>query len=728
MTVNNGPAALKKLAELEPDLVILDIYMPGYGGIEVCQKIKENAATSSIPVLLTVGKLEPFRVDEARRVHADAHLVKPFEATELLAALTKLEDKIVPRPAPGLVTRSAKNKASEATNPVKDKKFGDSNSGWKQRLTIPPPEAKREEPKEIEAPSTAFREFVHPQAPEATAVPPSAGVGDHQLSQDITADEIAAIAAAAAAFGSNVGASESGRNPIAVTEEAIVAAISSVPAPVEAAPEPVIDPAPEHEPAPITEPELQTFAAPVVEPEPETSQVAEAVLSPELAAPAESPVEPTIEAVSGSAEIYAVEPPSAAAEPDAGLTANLAAPPEPVSEATLSVPEPPVSQPEYVPPESVPDDEVIAALASLAPVNGNRTSFGDIPHTEALGAKVGLVEEAFAQAGSGWQNHADGRARWTAQEVAVSPSEASHILEEEMQKAYAALAELAPVAASATATSDLAPGYETAGGSFEPAAPEFVAQAEEIPSSVEEPVASTYVSQNLDELAPEQLAPEQARVQEEYSTPAPEIAEPLETAESAADPLAHDAEPVDAVAAAPVANEPEVAAEPAQAPEPAAMAAETVEASSSPEESAYAAAAAVGNKFHSIGHVEPTPAADAPPEFVEAKSPAVPPSGDQQHEAELAAAWSHWREIRESIANPRLTSQIADAAAAGYKEIQAPESASASSADNSSSADESAAELSTDSSAIASIVDSVLAELKPKLVAEIARKLAKEKK
>ena len=97
ITVNNGSAALKKIAEQKPDLAILDVYMPGYGGLEVCQRMKEGTETLAIPVLLTVGKLEPFRADEARRVHADAHLVKPFEASELLAALNKLEDKMVPR-------------------------------------------------------------------------------------------------------------------------------------------------------------------------------------------------------------------------------------------------------------------------------------------------------------------------------------------------------------------------------------------------------------------------------------------------------------------------------------------------------------------------------------------------------------------------------------------------------------------------------------------------------
>ena len=96
ITVNNGSAALKKIHENHPDLVILDVYMPGYGGLEVCQRLKESGETMRIPVLLSVGKMEPFKADEAKRVRADAHIVKPFEASELLAALAKLEDRIVP--------------------------------------------------------------------------------------------------------------------------------------------------------------------------------------------------------------------------------------------------------------------------------------------------------------------------------------------------------------------------------------------------------------------------------------------------------------------------------------------------------------------------------------------------------------------------------------------------------------------------------------------------------
>jgi CheY-like chemotaxis protein len=97
ITVNNGSAALKKIHEIRPDLIVLDVYMPGYGGLEVCQRLKESGDTSKIPVLLSVGKMEPFKADEAKRVRADAHIVKPFEASELLAALAKLEDRIVPQ-------------------------------------------------------------------------------------------------------------------------------------------------------------------------------------------------------------------------------------------------------------------------------------------------------------------------------------------------------------------------------------------------------------------------------------------------------------------------------------------------------------------------------------------------------------------------------------------------------------------------------------------------------
>ncbi|HLK33373.1 MAG TPA: response regulator, partial [Terriglobales bacterium] len=104
--VSNGAAALKKVAEQGPDLVILDIYMPGYSGLEVCQRLREARNTADLPVVLTVGKLEPFRKEDAQRVRAEALIVKPFEASELAAAVARFTEIVAAKPA-------KKNKAKD---------------------------------------------------------------------------------------------------------------------------------------------------------------------------------------------------------------------------------------------------------------------------------------------------------------------------------------------------------------------------------------------------------------------------------------------------------------------------------------------------------------------------------------------------------------------------------------------------------------------------------------
>src|SRR5579872_6281095 len=82
IAVSNGAAAVKKIAEQKPDIIILDIYMPGYTGLEVCDKIRSSGHTLKTPVLLTVGKMEPYpRPEDVNRVRADGVISKPFEAS-----------------------------------------------------------------------------------------------------------------------------------------------------------------------------------------------------------------------------------------------------------------------------------------------------------------------------------------------------------------------------------------------------------------------------------------------------------------------------------------------------------------------------------------------------------------------------------------------------------------------------------------------------------------------
>ncbi len=150
ITVNNGSAALKRIAEIKPDLIVLDVYMPGYSGLEVCQRLKESADTAHIPVLLTVGKLEPFKPEEARRVRADAHIVKPFEASELLTAISKLEDRMVPQAADSsrfsASTAGVERFGGETGAKKSSARVPETDTGWKNRIRFPSKKKKEDEP------------------------------------------------------------------------------------------------------------------------------------------------------------------------------------------------------------------------------------------------------------------------------------------------------------------------------------------------------------------------------------------------------------------------------------------------------------------------------------------------------------------------------------------------------------------------------------------------------
>ena len=90
LAVSNGLEALKKIADNVPDIAILDIFMPGYTGLEVCSRLRGNAVTAALPVILTVGKLEPYRPEDGEKVHSNAVIVKPFASNELISAVRSL--------------------------------------------------------------------------------------------------------------------------------------------------------------------------------------------------------------------------------------------------------------------------------------------------------------------------------------------------------------------------------------------------------------------------------------------------------------------------------------------------------------------------------------------------------------------------------------------------------------------------------------------------------------
>jgi len=80
ITVGDGNSAMEKFVEISPDCVIADINMPGMGGYQLCEMIKGDDSTRTIPVILVVGSFEAFDPGEASRVGADHYFTKPFQS------------------------------------------------------------------------------------------------------------------------------------------------------------------------------------------------------------------------------------------------------------------------------------------------------------------------------------------------------------------------------------------------------------------------------------------------------------------------------------------------------------------------------------------------------------------------------------------------------------------------------------------------------------------------
>jgi CheY-like chemotaxis protein len=725
VTVNNGSAALKRVAETKPDLIVLDVYMPGYSGLEVCQRLKEVSETARIPILLTVGKLEPFKPEEAKRARADAFIVKPFEASELLSALAKLEDKIVPRPEPSKPGRFARAIAAVEEGRYDKSVAIEEDSGWKERISFPSKKKSRApEPEEVDDPAIYnpvnkdLRTVVE-HAPEHK--PHTAKAEDSRVDmaalapqgwpKDVTPEEIAALAAAAAQIKGTTRGHESTEDKH--TEQAKDGAI---PAAAEPTPQP---PVTAHAEVPEVKREEKTEA--------KEEQPAPSI-------PKETPaVAPVVEAVAEHKE------PEAKAEASADKRG--------AEKESLSAASPAAAEltPASVKPEPVPH---AAAEASSEAGSGNGT--GSYPADEPV-TMAAAAGAAFSSADS----------RWMAVPVGLLPEEAAISLEDEMNKSHAASAVTETTSAvprEAIAEPQPAPMVSS------PVEPPPVEAAAAEPRPVEPPAAEPPVP------APA-VVPEVAETVSAVTTDAEAIQAVVKEFESVAAAMAEahpptSVEPEPVPAPEPVTQrvvespqvvesklaEPPVIEHAAAEPEPAspqgvsASASSELEKEAEPEEKkaepepdkqpvVEAVAVAPANLTPSAEESEvavPVQEREVPAEpsgvqqaWHVAKAADKPASGgtedmaskkEKEIAATTAAAWATWRRVRESKDSKAEPSsqekdEAAMAVAAGAE--KAPEEAPAAS---------------QDSGEIASIVDSVLADLRPKIVEEISKKLGKKKK
>ena len=86
----DGEEALEKIAEEQPDLVILDVVMPRLDGFRVLSRLKTTPETRGIMVIMFTSRDEPEEVALGLDVGADFYIPKPFNATDLAALVRRI--------------------------------------------------------------------------------------------------------------------------------------------------------------------------------------------------------------------------------------------------------------------------------------------------------------------------------------------------------------------------------------------------------------------------------------------------------------------------------------------------------------------------------------------------------------------------------------------------------------------------------------------------------------
>jgi len=89
LTLDSGDQAVEFAKSEKPDLVLLDIVMPGKNGCDVCRELKADKATGSIPVIVFTAQYpeEEYVKTNTEEIGADDYILKPFDAQTLLAKI-----------------------------------------------------------------------------------------------------------------------------------------------------------------------------------------------------------------------------------------------------------------------------------------------------------------------------------------------------------------------------------------------------------------------------------------------------------------------------------------------------------------------------------------------------------------------------------------------------------------------------------------------------------------
>ena len=90
-TPGDGEEGLARALAEPPDAILLDVIMPRMGGFEACQRLRQEAATRDLPIIMVTTRGEPVNVQAGFESGCNDYVTKPIDAVELLA---KLRDQL----------------------------------------------------------------------------------------------------------------------------------------------------------------------------------------------------------------------------------------------------------------------------------------------------------------------------------------------------------------------------------------------------------------------------------------------------------------------------------------------------------------------------------------------------------------------------------------------------------------------------------------------------------
>ncbi|CAA9378209.1 MAG: hypothetical protein AVDCRST_MAG47-1932 [uncultured Nocardioidaceae bacterium] len=101
VSVEDGSSAAQHCSSIRPDLVILDLMMPGMSGLEVCRYIRASDELRSTPVILLTARAQAADIEAGRAAGVDEYLTKPFSPRELAVRVSSLlSSRVAPRHGP----------------------------------------------------------------------------------------------------------------------------------------------------------------------------------------------------------------------------------------------------------------------------------------------------------------------------------------------------------------------------------------------------------------------------------------------------------------------------------------------------------------------------------------------------------------------------------------------------------------------------------------------------